>query len=166
MSFAKAWSGDWHGRIVERVNQRGFATLMQFAGECPGVSLWALAHELGPEDVAAVQIRSVLVDEAVKMRMVPHVLRDLLVRELRSALPTGWRSPLDEHARYQVGGALASWKAELTIEDQLHCFDDDMTFEAGQRLLDAELPDGWLPEGPSDPIIVVFVERCLGHAPS
>lgn len=166
MSFAKAWYGDWHGRILERVRRRGFSTVTQYAGECPGVSLWALARELGPDDVAAVQIRTVLIEEAIRNRTVPRALRDLLVRELRASLPGGWCAPLDGVARREVAGALASWKAELTIEDRLDCFDDEMTFEAGQRLLEAELPDGWLPAGPDDPIIVAFVDRCLGRAPS
>jgi hypothetical protein len=29
-----------------------------------------------------------------------------------------------------------------------------------------QLPTGWLPEGPDDPIIVAFVERSLGGEPS
>jgi hypothetical protein len=32
--------------------------------------------------------------------------------------------------------------------------------------MDAEFPTGWLPEGPDDPVIVAFVDRCLGQAPS
>lgn len=161
MSFAKTWSGDWHGRVLERVQQHGFETVTQYADQRPGVSLIALADELGSDDVAAAQIRSVLVAEAVRTRTIPHALRDLFVRELRQSLPQGWKYPLDDASRSEVAGALADWETEL--QDHL---DEERVFKAGQDLLNAELPTGWLPEGPDDPVIVAFVERCLGRAPS
>lgn len=161
MSYAKTWSGDWHGRILERVQQRGFSTVTQYAIDRPGVSLLVLATELGSDDVAAAQIRTLLVDEAIRTHTVPRVLRDLLTRELHDALPHGWRYPLDYESRSQVARALARWKTEL--EDHI---DHELTFKAGQDLMNAEFPTGWLPEGPEDPIIVAFVDRCLGRAPS
>jgi hypothetical protein len=161
MSFAKTWSGDWHGRILERVQQRGFETVTQYADEHPGVSLIVLADELGPDDIAAAQIRSILVEEAIRTRTVPRVLRDLFVRELRQALPHGWKYPLDDASRSEVAGALADWETEL----QAH-LDEERVFKAGQELLNAELPTAWLPEGPDDPVIIAFVDRCLGRVPS
>ena len=166
MSFEKIWSGDWHDRILERVHQRGFKTVTQYVDERPGVSLLMLAHELGPDDVAAAQLRSILVQEAIRNRTVPRVLRDLFVRELRRSLPGGWKCPFDDTSRSEVAGALATWQTELEVEDHLDCFDDEMTFKAGQDLMNAELPVGWLPEGPDDPVIVAFVDRCLGCAPA
>jgi hypothetical protein len=166
MAYEKTWSGDWHRRILERVRQRGFETITQYASERPGVSLLILAEDLGPDDVAAVQIRSILVEEAMRTRTVPRALRDLFVRELRESLPEGWKYPLDDASRCEVAGALATWKTELKLEDHLECFDDEMTFKAGQDLMNAELPAGWLPEGPDDPVIIAFVDRCLGRVPS
>ena len=166
MSYAKTWSGDWHGRVLERVQQRGFESVTQYASDRPGVSLIVLADELGLNDIAAAQIESVLVDEAIATRTIPHVLRDLLVRELRYALPHGWKYPLDDASRSKVAGALAGWETDLQIAHHLDCFNDEMTFKAGQDLMNAELPAGWLPEGPEDPVIVAFVDRCLGRAPS
>lgn len=166
MSYAKTWSGDWHGRVLERVRQRGFESVTQYASERPGVLLLVLAKELGPDDIAAVQIESLLVEEAIRTHTVPHALRDLLVRELHYALPQGWKCPLDDASRSEVAGALARWETDLQIEHHLDCFDDEMTFKAGQDLLNAELPAGWLPEGPDDPVIIAFVDRCLGRVPS
>jgi len=117
-----------------------------------------LADELGSDDVVAAQIRSLLVEEAIRSHTVPRILRDLLVRELRDALPHGWQYPLDDESRSQVARALARWETEL--EDHL---DHEPTFKAGQDLMNAELPTGWLPEGPDDPVIVAFVDRCLGR---
>jgi hypothetical protein len=166
VSYRKTWSGDWHGRILERVQQRGFETVTQYASDRPGVSLIALADELGSGEVAATQIRSLLVEEAIRTHTIPHVLRDLLVRELHYAIPHGWKYPLDDEARSKVARALARWETELQITHHLDCFNDEMTFKAGQDLMDAEFPTGWLPEAPDDPVIVAFVDRCLGHAPS
>jgi hypothetical protein len=161
MSFGKTWSGNWHDRILERVQERGFETVTQYAGEHPGTSLIELAKDLGPDDVAGAQIQSILVEEAVRTGTVTRALRDLFVRELRESLPQGWKFPLDEDSRSRVAGALASWKVEL--KDHL---DGETSFAAGQDLLRAELPTGWLPEGPDDPVIVVFVDRCRGRRPS
>ena len=161
MSYANIWSGDWHGRILERVQQRGFATVTQYVSNRPGVSLLVLADELGSDDVVAAQIRSLLVEEAIRSHTVPRILRDLLVRELRDALPHGWQYPLDDESRSQVARALARWETEL--EDHL---DHEPTFKTGQDLMNAELPTRWLPEGPDDPVIIAFVDRCLGRVPS
>jgi hypothetical protein len=161
VSYEKTWSGDWHGRILNRVRQRGFEDVTQYASARVGVSLLVLADDLGPEDVAAAQLRSMLVDEAIRTNTVPRVLRDLFVRELRAALPEGWKYPLDDASRSEVAGAIGDWKSE--IKDHL---DEESTFPAGQALLNAELPTGWLPDGPDDPVIIAFVDRCLGRVPS
>ena len=57
--------------------------------------------------------------------------------------------------------AVVQWQGELQAY-----LDKDRTFRAGKDLQKAELPAGWLPEGPDDPVIVAFVDRCLGRAPS
>jgi hypothetical protein len=161
VSFEKTWSGDWHGRILERVKQRGFESVTQYASDRPGVSLLILADELGPDDVAATQIETLLVEEAIRTRTIARALRDLVVRGLREVIPHGWRPPLDEDARCGVAGALSRWATEL----QTH-LDRERTLKASKDLLNAELPTGWLPEGTDDPIIVAFVDRCLGRVPS
>jgi hypothetical protein len=80
---------------------------------------------------------------------------------LRHRLPQGWNYPLDDKSRSEVAGDYAGWWAEL--QDHL---DQEASVSAARALLDAELPPGWLPDGPDDPVIVVFVNRCLGRAPS
>jgi hypothetical protein len=159
--YAKTWSGDWHARILERVQQLGFTTVTQYAAARIGISLLDLAKELGRDDVAGEQIRSILIDEAVRTNTIPRALRDLFVRELCYALPDGWVYPLQDEPRSEVAGALARWK----VDHQAH-LDGTSTFQAGQDLLNAELPAGWLPDGPDDPVIVAYVDRCLGRAPS
>ncbi|HWU86491.1 MAG TPA: hypothetical protein VN253_04425 [Kofleriaceae bacterium] len=160
MSYVKTWSGDWHGRILERVHQRGFENATQYANARIGVSLLVLAKELGPDDIAAVQLETILVEEAIRTDTIPRVLRDLFVRELRERLPQGWKYPLDEESRVNVVGAIVDWETQLKNH-----LDDASRFAAGQAFLNAELPAGWLPEGPDDPVIIAFVDRCLGRVP-
>ncbi|HWO21865.1 MAG TPA: hypothetical protein VNO30_24010 [Kofleriaceae bacterium] len=161
--YQKSWSGDWHARILERAQRLGFDTVTQYAAARVGVSLVDLANELASdsEDVAGVQIMWMLVEEAIRTHTIPRVLRDLFVRELREVLPQGWKSPLDDASRSQVADALATWGAELR-----ELLPEETTFTAGRAFLNAELPNGWFPEGPDDPVIVSFVDRCLGRAPS
>jgi hypothetical protein len=159
--YQKTWSGDWHARVLDRVQQLGFCTVTQYVAERPGVSLLALAQELGTEDIAAVQVMCMLLEEAIRTNTLPRLLRDLFERELRKALPEGWTQPLDDATRYQVAGAISGWYAEL--QDHL---DHAATMAAGKALLSTELPAGWLPDGPDDPVIITFVDRCLGRAPS
>lgn len=159
--YEKIWSGDWHARVLERVQQLGFKTVTAYAANRAGISLVNLAEELGREDVAGVQVMWLLIEEAVRSHTVPCALRDLVVRGLREVLPHGWRYPLDEDSRCRVAGALSRWATEL----QLH-LDKARALQASKDLLNAELPMGWLPEGPEDPIIVAFVDRCLGRVPS
>jgi hypothetical protein len=159
--YQKTWSGDWHARILERVRWLGFDTVTQYAAARAGSTLVDLASELGSDDVAGIQVMHMLIEEAIRTNTVPRLLRDLLTRELRQALPQGWESPLSEISRSKVARALGRWEIEL--KDHL---DDELTFKAGQDLLAAELPDGWRPSGPDDPIIVTFVDRCLGRASS
>ena len=159
--YQKTWSGDWHARILERVYRLGFDTVTQYAADRVGVSLIDLASELGSDDVAGIQVMRMLLEEAIRINTVPRLLRDLLVRELRQALPQGWEYPLSETSRSKVARALGRWKLELK-----EYLDKDVTFAAGQDLLNAELPAGWVPEDPDDPVIIAFVERCLGRVPS
>jgi hypothetical protein len=159
--FGKTWSGDWPARVLDRVQRRGFATVTQYAAERVGTPLVELAEELGPDDVAADQIMHLLIEDAVRTKTVPRMLRDLFVRELREGLPQGWRAPFDDEARSEVARALARW--ETALADHL---DKPSTFSAGQDFMNAELPIGWLPAGPEDPVIVAFVDRCRGRMPS
>ena len=159
--YETIWSGDWHARVLERAQQRGFATVTQYAAARVGLPLIELAEELGPDDIVADQVTCLLIEEATRADAIRPMLRDLFVRELREAIPHGWRSPLDDEARSEIAGALARWKT--TLADYL---DNAAAFTAGQQFMNAERPTGWLPSHPDDPVIVAFVDRCCGRLPS
>lgn len=159
MSFAKTWSGDWHTRISERVRERGYLNVTNYAGDRPGVPLLELAYQLGPDDVAAAQIRCVLIEEAVRSKTIPRMTRDLFARELFAALPLGWTNPLDETTRSEVAGAIADWHSELA-----DFIDRDAMRAAGREFLASQLPTGWRPTGSDDAILVALARRCLRGA--
>ncbi len=164
MSFKEAWSGDWHDRILERVRQRGFQTVTQYADERPLDSLYVLAKDLGMEDIAAVQVRSLLIEEGIRTRTLPRTSSRSARSRATRGPSRGLEAPLDDATGSEVVGVLVRWRTLSEIGDNLDCFDRESTFKAGRDFMQAELPTGWLPEGPDDPVIITFVDRCLGRA--
>ena len=82
MTDGRSWEGNWRVRLYERVRERGYDSLTAFAEARPTDSLVALAEELGPDDVAGVQVFSGLLAEAERREQVTRLVRGLLVREL------------------------------------------------------------------------------------
>lgn len=139
-----AWQGDWWARLYGRVRERGFDSVTSFAASMPRASLIDLADTLGP-DVAAVQIERAMHAEAEHSGELGHFARDMLVREIVKWLPGGWRVQPDFESA--LAGAWADWKSLL----------DHKYSPATVRMLHwlkvAEIPTGWLPDGPTDPVI-------------
>ena len=126
------------------------------------MSLLALAQAARTDDVAAVQVMCMLLEEAIRTNTLTRLLRDLFERELRKALPEGWKQPLDDTTRYRSLARSSGWYSELPGSPRSRCYHG-----SGKEVsLSAELPAGWLPDGPDDPVIITFVDRCFGRAPS
>ena len=106
MSDGRAWQGNWKARLYERVRERGYDSLTAFAEARPAVPLYALAEELGKDDVAGVQVFSGLLAEAERSKQVTRFVRDVLVRQLSQSLPEGWPAVLDDANRFKVAKAL------------------------------------------------------------
>ncbi len=141
---AGAWQGDWVARLYERVKQLGFDSVSSFAASMPGATLFDLADTLGG-DVAAIQIERVMHAEAEDAATIEAFAKDMLVRQLRERLPKGWG--IGSNFVSEAAGAWAAWKGML---------DEKFGPAAVQMwhwLKAAEIPAGWLPEGPNDPII-------------
>jgi hypothetical protein len=157
-----AWRDDWQQRLTDLINARGFTSASQFAATRPTASLVELANDLGPGDVAAVQLQWRLLDEAATSHNVAACARDLLVRSLHMDLPEGWRkdwpfdpkdtkSPLARRA-----SALARW--ESSIATRLTKYRDVVT-HIGTALCEEQFPVGWLPANADDPILVEFFKH-------
>ena len=147
MSEDRSWEGNWKVRLRERVRERGYDSLTAFAEARPTASLVALAEELGPDDIAGVQVFSGLMVEAERNHQVTRLVRAQLVRELCACLPDGWPAMLDDANRFKVAKALGLWSSftPTTHEDSVN--------RAGDALLAMPPPPGWLPLGPDDELL-------------
>ncbi|WP_224366306.1 NUDIX hydrolase [Hyalangium versicolor] len=147
MTDGRSWQGNWIARLYERVRERGYDSVTAFAEDRPTASLVALAEELGPDDVAGVQVFKGLVAEAERSKKLTRLARGQLVRELSKFLPTGWPAVLDDDARMEVAIVLGQWSA-YTPEPLL-----ERVRLAGDALLANPPPAGWRPLGPDDELL-------------
>lgn len=139
------WQGDWIARIYRRVHKRGFESVTAFAVTRPTATLLELAAELG-EGVAAIQIEGVLYSEAEKSGTFAGFARGLLVRCIWQWMPAGWNT--GEEVDMQRADVFAEWSACVK-----GFMKKSIRKTVWERLKAADVPTGWLPEGPSDPFI-------------
>ncbi len=147
MSDGRAWQGNVKVRLYERVRERGYDSLTAFAEARPTASLVALAEELGPDDIAGVQVFRGLLAEAERSHRVTRFVRDVLVRELAESLPDGWPTVLDDTSRGEIAMALGTWTA---YTPETH---KDRVRQARAALWASPPPAGWRPLGPDDELL-------------
>jgi hypothetical protein len=151
MTEGRAWRGHWKVRLYERVRERGYPSLTAFAEARPAVPLYALAEELGKDDVAAVQVLSGLLAEAERHKRVTRFVRDILVRELSESLPNGWPAEMDDSSRFAVAKALGCWSAYTPETHRSRT-------ERARAALRATPPSpGWRPLGPDDELLLTLL---------
>lgn len=148
MSDGRAWQGNVKVRLYERVRERGYGSLTSFAEARPTASLVALAEELGPDDVAGVQVFSGLLAEAERSHRVTRLVRSQLVRELSEHLPNGWPAVLDHENRFNVAHALGSW---ISFTPETH---KERARQVRTSLVATPPPSGWRPLGPDDELLL------------
>jgi len=139
--------------------------LLDFVASRPRVSLIDLAKSLSvsveiesgvcADDIAAVQMLWLLLDQAKATGTVVRIARDLLVRKLNE-YTTGWPDPSDLHARKRLGSCLANWSS--SISSYLPEY-SDITMHIGRVLLGEPMPVGWLPVDASDPVLIDLFHR-------
>jgi hypothetical protein len=147
MTDARSWRGNWPVRLYERVRERGYESLTAFAEARPTLPLYALAEELGGDDLNAVQVFSGLVDEAERSHQVTRLVRGQLVREFSESLPSGWPAVLDDEARFAVAETFASW---IGFTPETH---KERARQITAKLLDTPPQPGWRPLGPDDELL-------------
>ena len=151
MSEDRSWEGNWKVRLYERVRDRGYDSLTAFAEARPTASLVVLAEELGPDDVAGVQVFSGLVAEAERNNQVTRLVRGQLVRELCVCLPNGWPAVLDDAHRFDVAHALGSW---IAFTPETH---KERARQVRTALLATPPQPGWSPLGPDDELLLTLL---------
>lgn len=154
-----AWQGNWEERLYARIRDRGFTSVTEFIESRPGATLVELADELGPKDVAAVQLRWRLVAEAAASGSMERCARSLLARALREELPEGWQRewhdvPGDPTTPlFRKAGALSS--VVVALPDAY----EDAVDRIGLALDAADIPEGWLPVNADDPLLAEIFRR-------
>src|SRR5688572_13065387 len=109
MSEGRSWEGHWLVRLRERVRERGYKSLTAFAEARPTLPLPELAEELGGEELNAVQVFKVLVDEAERSHQLTRLVRGQFVRELYESFPNGWPTVMNDETRLEIAMVLGSW---------------------------------------------------------
>jgi hypothetical protein len=142
----RSWEGNWLARLYERVRERGYGSLTAFAEARPTLPLVELTEELG-DDLNAVQVFTVLVEEAERSHQLTRLVRGQFVRELSESLPDGWPTVMDDEARLEVAIALGSWFGYTPVTHQ------ERVRQAGDALLATPPPPGWRPLGPDDELL-------------
>jgi len=152
-----AWRGDWRQRLLDIVQARGYTSVSEFVDAHPVADLVQLADDLGRGDVAAVQIETALVDEARSTGEVERRARDLFSRRL-GALSDGWPGSVTERTADQEARAtraLGGWAPHTLPEVTT----EHVVALAKAMLSSTELPCGWRPTGPDDPVVVALFEH-------
>jgi hypothetical protein len=146
MTEDRSWEGNWPVRLYERVHERGYTSLTAFADAHPTLPLVELAEELG-DDLNAVQVFKVLVEEAERSHQLTRLVRGQLVRELSESLPNGWPAVMDDEARLEVAIALGSWAAFTPVTHK------ERADQVMAALRADPPPPGWRPLGPDDELL-------------
>ncbi|KFA87148.1 hypothetical protein [Archangium violaceum] len=151
MSDGRAWQGNVKARLYERVRERGYDSLTAFAEARPTASLVELAEELGPDDIAGVQVFSGLLAEAERRKQVTRLVRSVFVRMLSQSLPAGWPAVMDDTNRFKVAKAIGAWSA---YTPETH----EKRVEQARVVLRASPPPaGWRPLGPDDALLLTLL---------
>jgi len=124
--------------------------------------MFELVDELGSEDVNVAQVTALWLAEAERTNTVERFARSLLVHELWELVPKGWRvDPSDEFDfTFKAASAFGSTIASLPESAK------DLGRRVAKVMMAAELPVGWLPDGPDDPILVGLFARAANENPS
>jgi hypothetical protein len=171
---AHAWTGDWQLRVRTRLHALGCETVRDLLDKYPAEPYVSVAKRLG-DDVAAVQIGRLQLQEIRDQEWFRHVAMDCLARELVANLPDGWAicsppkpvppswthlSALPDHLNeeetrrrieWQTAGAYSHWVCFLRSYDPGIDSCTEAVWNAFKAL---SPPAGWLPSGAADPLIV------------
>src|SRR5687767_14244335 len=147
------WRGDWGKRISHLLEQRGFRRLADYARSMPTATLDELADELGPGDVAPIQLQWILIDEAREAGELELCARDLMVRRLQGT--KGWPDSQEWDAQEDVRHALIAW--QVSLRDPT--YDAIMAEMTKELLVSTDIAPEWKPSSADDQRIVALFER-------
>lgn len=156
----KIWSNDWPSKTLNRVRQTGAANLSDFLVSRPAVPYVKLAKELGP-DIAAIQLVRLQLAEAGEHHSIRSAVTDAAARLLHQHLKRGWGKGV--HLDFNTSGVFADLVSYLKMRENA----DELVAKwdaVWHALKNAPPPEGWLPSGPTDPVLVAAFDK--GWPPS
>jgi hypothetical protein len=143
--MSKTWEGDIDAKVYQRVKEKGYSTVREFAESLPTKSYVELAKELG-EDVAGIQIEAVLADEYQNANELVRFIKSNLVRCLNKFVKNGW--DVDEDFDDTRSSAYASWASSFVGNGR------NIAEKSWKSLKNSNnLHRGWLPKDADDPIL-------------
>lgn len=156
-------SNEWTEALSRTLNCRGFRSLTDYADSLPTASLAELASNLGGSLFALEQR---LVAEAEASGMMERCARDLFARGLRDEFPDGWQPNVPDRsaavAGQMYGVATMFLMLLMALPEAYHGAVERVELAMGS----IELPAGWKPEGPEDPILMELFGSCWHVAPT
>ena len=144
----------WVEALSRALETRGFASLSAYVDSQPGASLAELATDLGGPDTPPIALEQRLIAEAEAAGTIERCARGILARELRDELPGGWCSDESDGGQETARQARQLSEVFLALAIALPEAYRDAIDRVQAAMNAAELPAGWLPEGPDDPALV------------
>ena len=143
-----SWTKDWRELILAACHQAGYASLCDFASAHRTLTYKQLIERLSC-DAAPVQLQSLIIEEAERDSQLDEYARDCLARLLRQKLgDTGWHESKED----AVIRALSSFAGIFGPGFER------MSKLLWDRIQNSEIPIGWLPTGPWDPLLMSIFE--------
>jgi len=145
------WSEGWQNRLLAEVTSRGYPSLIDFLRASPGLPYLELSSRFA-SSVAAMQISRLQFEGAVTESEARWAARDSLARTVNDRFPNGWR--IGDKPDYDQAGTFADWCTLIEV-DAMHLPQAVHYAErVWEKLQQLDIPPGWQPSGPDDPIIV------------
>jgi hypothetical protein len=157
----KIWSSDWPSRILKRVQETGAKNLLDFFESRPSIPYLKLAKDLGP-DVASIQLVRLQFAEAGQQRSIRNVVKDASARLCHQHLKRGWGKGV--HLDFNTAAIYAELVSYLKMREDGEHFVEKWN-AVWRELMERQPPAGWLPVGPTDPILEAAFENGWPIAP-
>jgi hypothetical protein len=151
------WLAEHYEPMRQRARELGFDSLTAFTGSRPLESMIELADLLAGDSMRDHELARALVYEAEKAGTLERCARGILARALHSHLPQGWQHAWTTHP---FGTGPRKFSAFDDLLHALHYRNEPVIAAIWDALDQMPIPEGWLPRGPDDPILVEVFARC------
>jgi hypothetical protein len=140
------WTEDWRKRVEGALDERGMASVLEYAKLHEDATFYELAEDLGGEYLAPVQIEILLREACEHSRCLDYYARSTLVRQLHLYVPEG----IKKHGDWKLIRALSSWIAMTATSP---ASEEEFARVAGIIQHSEDLPADWLPQTADDPVL-------------